>query len=144
MLILVFFIQKAIIDRNIQFFPCSPTLYTLFESNRYEISHIWLSKFPCKRLPEKYKMFNIDENRKVKIDQLFSLSRRLIDKKPTSQPWTICGQILLFGEMLKSPPPQTPPPPPPPPPPTPPPNRKIIIKNRVLSTESVKRIVGGR
>jgi len=59
---------------------------------------------------------------------------------------SIFGQILLFGEMLKSPPPppQPPPPPPPPPPPTPPPNRKIIIKNRVLSTESVKRIVGGR
>jgi len=48
------------------------------------------------------------------------------------------GQILLFGEMLKSPPP------PPPPPPPPLPNRKIIIKNRVPSTESVKRIVGGR
>jgi len=36
-----------------------------------------------------------------------------------------------ISEMLKSPPP-------------PPPNRKKIIKNPVLSTESVKRIVGGR
>ena len=39
-----------------------------------------------------------------------------------------CGQIVLFGEMLKSLP--SPPPPPPEPPPL---NRKKIIKNPVLS-----------
>jgi len=43
----------------------------------------------------------------------------------------IYGQIAVFGEMFKSP---TPPPPP---------NRKKIIKNPVLNTESVKRIVRG-
>jgi len=45
------------------------------------------------------------------------------------------GQIAVFGEMFKSPQP--------PPPPPLPPNREKVIKNPVLNTESVKRIVGG-